>query len=61
MGENLAKMELYLFMANILHRYKISGVPGEDLSTKNVQKEDILINNIRMIKPFKVILKRRLI
>ena len=46
-------------MANLLHRYKISGIPGEDVKATDVKKVGIQINNIRIIKPFKVILKKR--
>ena len=59
LGENLAKMELFLFMANLLHRYKIIGIPGEDVMATDVKNASIQINNIRIIKPFKVILKKR--
>ncbi len=48
LGETLAKMELYLFFAGIVHQFDIESAPGEELNT-----EDYVISAILMPKPFK--------
>ena len=54
-GEGLAKMELFLFMAALLQRYKISAPPGEKLEVE-FDRDSIFINTI---KPYNVIFIKR--
>jgi len=54
-GESIAKRELFLFAANILHQFEFRKAPG--CSLENVNDKGALVNTP---KPFKVIAEDRL-
>ncbi|KAF2357341.1 Transposase Tc1-like [Trinorchestia longiramus] len=56
LGESLARMELYIFTAAILHHFKIESPEGQVLDTTS-NSSDFLQNQP---KPFKVLLKKRI-
>ena len=51
-GEALAKMELFIFIASIVQKFNITCPPGDDMSMKAI---DGVFSAIHAPKPFRIV------